>query len=282
MANGPHIIYVGETIIVDNSISVIRVSDEAGIEAVSTRLSRDITQSDWELELDVADLDAIGMLRPANAEPIELLVTLNGYAWRIAALDVSGPRRFAASRARVTGRSLSALLGGPYFRSRNHSNASDQLAAQLCDAELLYTGWGMAYHPDILTLMTQDWLVEAGGFSYQNKSPMEAIGMIAVALGAQLYCDRTAATLHMAPRYALPPWQWATATPDVVIPSDFVSVASERISSQPAWNQVIVSGQSKEDRACLCQRSRLPTLSDAVPGVEQSVRGRWRHHVWAA
>lgn len=245
LVNVPHVVYIGESIIVDNSISVIRVSDEAEIEAVSTRLSRDITQSDWELQLDVADLDAIEMLRPANAEPIELLVTINGYAWRIAALSATGPRKFAAHRAQITGRSLSALLGNPYFRGRNYSNLTDQLAAQLCDAELQYTGWEMAYHPDILTLMTQDWLVETGGFSYQNKSPMEAIGMIAVALGAQLYCDRTDAKLHMAPRYVLPPWQWATATPDVVIPSDFVSVAGERISTQPAWNQAIVSGQSR-------------------------------------
>lgn len=241
----PHLIFWGDTLIVDNSISITRVSDGAEIEAVSTTLSRDITQVDWELSLDVADLVSLDRLQGVNADPVELLVSINGYQWDLLAMSSAGSRKFAAVRAQVHGQSRAALLAAPYRRERSYSNAALKVAAQLLDDELTDTGWTMAYHASLAALLTEEWTVPAGVFSYQGKATLDALALVAGAIDAQLYADRTAQVFHLAPRYAVPPWQWADATPDVTIPADLVSVSGERPQPKTAWDQVIVSGQAQ-------------------------------------
>ena len=59
-----------------------------------------------------------------------------------------------------------------------------------------------------------NWQLPGGVFSYQDKTPIQAISMIVDAVGAVILSDPFENVLNIAPRYKAMPWNWADATTD--------------------------------------------------------------------
>jgi hypothetical protein len=246
-------------IIVIHTIHVIRLPDLVNVPVLSVSLQFDIDSWAWGVSLNLQSNNAISLLEPVGGEPRQVRIELDGLAFTALIESWSENRQFGETTYTATGRSVLALFVQPYAPIRSYLEESQKTAAQLIDHELLNTGWSAAYHPDLAQLFTTDWLVPAGAWSYQNKSPVDAIVQIAQAIGARAYSDRNNEIVHIAPRYPVSPWAWAEATPDKSISLGLVRSISTQLTTQPDYNQVYVSGQNQ---GVLVSATRQGTAGD--------------------
>jgi hypothetical protein len=232
----------GVTILL-HTVKVTRLPDLVDVPAISATLQFDIDSWAWGVSLNLKGPQAMALLESVNGEPHQVRIEIDGIHVT-AMIESWGERRqFGETAYTATGRSPLALMAQPFAPIRSYLEINDKTAAQLIDHELMNTGWSAAYHTDLLQLFTTDWLIPSGTWSYQNKAPIDAIVQIAEAVGARAFADRNAALIHIAPRYPVSPWNWATATPDKTIPLNLIRSINTELNPQPDYNQVYVSGQ---------------------------------------
>lgn len=234
----------GVTIVL-HTVKVTRLPDLADIPALSATLQFDIDSWAWGVSLNLKGPQAMSLLEPVNGEPRQVRVEVDGIYVTVLIEEWGERQQFGETTYTASGRSPLALMAQPFAPIRSYLETSQQTAAQLIDHELINTGWSASYHSDLLQLFTIDWLIPGGAWSYQNKAPIDAIVQIAKAAGARAFADRNSALIHIAPRYAVSPWNWATATPDEIIPLSLVRNISSQLAPQPNYNQIYVSGQSQ-------------------------------------
>lgn len=252
-----------------HTVNVIRLPDLVNVPALSASLQFDIESWAWGVSLNLQGASAMALLKPENGEPRQVRVEIDG-VYFTAIIESWGERRqFGETFYTATGRSPLALLAQPFAPIRSYLETSQKTASQLIDRELLNTSWSASYHADLLQLFTTDWLVPAGAWSYQNQAPIDAIVRIARAVGARAFADRNAALVHIAPRYPVSPWHWASATPDKIIPMGLVRSINAQLTPQPDYNQVYVSGQHQ---GVLVAAKRQGTAGDkAAPMITDSL-----------
>ena len=174
----------------------------------------------------------------AGGLPARVLVTIDGIEWIFAIERLARTRRFGQHRCAVQGRSVTALLSDDYLPQQSWHNASAQMTAQQAINQALeFSGttldWGVT-----------DWLLPAGTWSHTG-APLSAALRVAESIGAVVRSHRTLQELQIAPRYAIEPWDWASATPDVTMPADVIVTDSLEPDNSPAYNAVYVSGQAQ-------------------------------------
>jgi hypothetical protein len=235
----------GNYTIMLHTIHVKRLPDLLEIPVLSVSLKFDSESWAWGASLNLKTAETMSLLAAVNGEPRQVQIELDGF-YLVSLIEEWGESRiFGETSYTASGRSPLALFATPYAPLRSHLEAEAKTAAQLIDHELLNTDWTTAYHADLTQLFTTDWLVPAGAWSYQNKSPIDCIVQIARAVGARAYSDHTANFVHIAPRYPVNPWDWADEEHvDQTIPLNLIRSMSTQLNTQPAYNQVIVSGQS--------------------------------------
>lgn len=178
----------------------------------------------------------------AGGLPTKLLVTIDGIEWIFAIERLARPRRFGQHRCAVQGRSVTALLSDDYLPQQSWHNAAAQITAQQAIIQALeFSGttldWGVT-----------DWLLPAGTWSHTG-APLSAALRVAESIGAVVRSHRTLQELQIAPRYAIEPWDWASATPDVTMTADVIVTDNLEPDNSPAYNAVYVSGQAQGIRA---------------------------------
>ena len=193
----------------------------------------------------------------AVGEPVELQATINGTAVRLLTESIARDRRFGDARLSVSGRGRVAWLADPYAQAVARTAATDMTAQQLAAESLTQNGVPVGW---ALDWQLADWLVPAGVWSHQG-TMIDAVKRIAEAAGGYVLGHRTAQTLHVRPRYPLLPWEWASATPDIVIPSAVASTEAITWSESPAYNRVFVAGQ---EQGRMGQITRAGTAGDIV------------------
>jgi hypothetical protein len=174
--------------------------------------------------------------------PARVQVTIDGIEWVFAIERLSRTRRFGQHRCAIQGRSVTALLSEDYLPPQSWHNAAAQLTAQQAIVNALeFTGtsldWGVT-----------DWLLPAGTWSHTG-APLSAALRVAESIGAVVRSHRTLQELQIAPRYAIEPWDWASATPDVTMPADVIVTDSLEPDTTPAYNALHLSGQAGGIRA---------------------------------
>ena len=245
------------TYIVINSVTLIRLPDNTALQAYSLSLKWDADSWSvgWSASLPATALDAV--MPTGIGEPVELLATINGTAVRLLAESISRDRRFGDARLNVGGRGRVAWLADPYApsvaRSASAAMTSQQLAADALTDNGVSIGWGLDWQ-------ISDWLVPGGVWSHQG-AMIDAVKRIAEAAGGYVLGHRTAQTLHVRPRYPLLPWEWAAATPDLIIPAAVASTEAIRWSESPAYSRVFVAGQ---EQGRMGQVSRAGTAGDVL------------------
>jgi len=233
------VVPVRRVYLVLNDVSLHRLIDGAEVPVFTLSLSLDAGSWTWGFEA-VLPVSAEPLVDPAHASgPVELVVRVNGTAFRVLAEAISRERRFGEASIRVSGRGRNAVLAAPYAPVMTFANAEGRTARQLMDDVLTLNGVSLGWTVDWgLT----DWIVPARVFAHQG-TWIEALAAIAGAVGGELLPHPTDQSLRVRHRYPVAPWEWHTVTPDVVLPVDVVARESVRWLEKPAYNRVFVAGQ---------------------------------------
>lgn len=244
-----------------NDVSLVRVDGAIPIICPSLQVSIDSDSWTWGWSASVPGTE-LGKLEPASfGEPVELLATINGTAFRLLAESISRDRSFASSVLRVSGRGRAAMLDAPYAAETTFGAASvytaQQLALQALEINGVPSGWSIDWGPE-------DWSVPAGVWSHQG-TPISALNRIAEAAGAYVQAHPSEDRLLVLPRYPVAPWAWATATPDIELPSAPVTKESITWAEKAVYNRVFVSGASAG--GILAQITRAGTAGDLLASM---------------
>ena len=239
-----------------NDVSLRRASN--GMEVPVNSLSLSLDASSWTWGFDaVLPHSAQSLIEPNSAGVVELLASVNGTTFAVLAENISRERSFGQTSIRLTGRGKNSVLAGPYAPVMTFTNSQARTARQLMDDVLTINGVPMGWNLDWgLT----DWNVPAGVFSHQG-TWIEALGVIAGAAGGYLLPHPRDQTIRVRHRYPVAPWEWATVTPNFVLPVDAVEKESLRWLEKPSYNRVFVSGV---DAGVLAQVTRSGTAGDLL------------------
>lgn len=252
------VVPIRRSYIVINTTTLVRAADGVPLTPLQLALSIDVDSWTWGFDASIPGAD-LALVEPVAAgEPVELIATVNGAAFRILAERIARDRRFAADRLRISGRGRAGMLASPHSPILTRSNAEARTVQQLVADALTDNGVSIGWAID---WQAADWLVPAGSYSHTG-SYIEHAQRIAEAAGAYVQADRIADTLHILPRYPLLPWEWAAAGPDLELPAAPVVREAIEWHAKPAYNRVYISGS--DAGGILGQVTRAGTAGDVV------------------
>lgn len=244
---------IREVYMISNTVSLERLSDGASIPTLGVSLSLDVGSWAWGFSATLP-ADALALVEPpAPGEPCVLQATINGTPVRVAVESISRERVFGTASVRISGRGISAALADPYWPVGVFSNAGAALTAQQLLDQALPTGWDAEWG---LTA----WSVPAGVWSHQG-TPITAALAIAAAGGGYIQPHNTLQRLRVLPLYPVAPWDWATATPDLELPSAVTQREGIEWVERARYNRVYVSGVNV---GVLGRITRAGTAGDVV------------------
>lgn len=204
------------------TLEVVRLPDRTPLHVLSFSLQGDLGSWAWSFNAQLP-MAQLGLVDPAGGgQPVEIEASINGYVWTFLIEGYDDNRRFGARTLTLRGRSPSALLAGPYAAPRTHTEGNARTVAQLADQELASTGWTLDWD-------AVSWLVPANTFSYQDLTPIDAIGRLAAAIGAAVMTAPAAPELVVQPTYPVSPWAWPEAVPYAILPASILA------SGDGAW-----------------------------------------------
>lgn len=238
---GPWQCYLGrripKVIIVDNTVSIVRVPDNAPISAHDVNIRGDLGAATWSCSASISDDASFALLQPGpSGAPRRIRVTINGYAWEFLVETPEEAARFGGKERAIQGRSPSALLSSEYAPRQTVTQTSSRDASQLAVEVLEGTGFTLDWS-------AVDWLVPGGIWSYSDLAPLDALRQLAEACGATVQSHRTADTVRVVPVYAARPWQWAVTAPDVEIVDDYLKQRRSGAARGVRHNRVEVRGE---------------------------------------
>ena len=216
-----------------NTITVT-LTDLTPIDVADVSLSLDAESWTWQFSCKLLNPEQLPLITAVDDVAKELIVTINGFEWRVLAEKTSHTRTFANDAINLSGRSLSALLTQPYLQPRSATQSDLLTVQQLAELELP-NGWTIDWQ-------AATWNVPAGAFSYTAKTPMQVISEIASDIGAMVVPSRNSKTLKIVPRYPVLPWQFDQAVPNLVIPDSALQSLTYRAVIPAQANGVYVHG----------------------------------------
>ena len=233
-------------------LTALRLPDLTVVPLTEFSISADREAFAWTLS-GTGPKELLTLLAPVSGLPRQLRVTVDGLVWEFVVEGLRRTRTFGQVTAQITGRSVSALLADPYSPPIARLNTVPLTAQQIINDALEFTGVGVDWR-------CIDWTVPAGAWSHTGTA-LQAAMRVAESIGARVQSPRTGANLIVAPRYPVLPWEWAAATPDVVLASmdAVVSEGFER-SDRPAYEGVYVSGQAQGVLALVKRTGTAPAL----------------------
>lgn len=254
--NGTVLVPIRRVYVTVNTLTLTRASDGALIPCAAFGMSLDVDSWTWQWSATL-HADALALITPAGADPVELMATVNGQPYALCAESYTRQRQFASTRISVRGRGRAAVLDAPYAPTLNFGNATNRTAQQLMADVLTINGVGIGWDVD---WNLTDWLVPGNVWAMQG-SYIAGILDIAGAAGGYVQPHDTAQTLRVLPRYPAAPWDWASLTPDYELPSAVIAVEGTEWQQKPAYNRVFVIGTTA---GVLGQVTRTGTAGDAV------------------
>lgn len=244
--------------LMNNLVTFTRVSDQAPVQAKSISIGTDFDSFCFSLSTDLGSQDAVDLLQPTDSGPVPVAIGINGHDFVVQAESWSPARRFAGSSGQAGGRSLSAELAPPEAATLTYIETSARNAQQIAAAALEYTGWTLDWQ-------MVDWLIPANVFSCHEQTPLQIIKTLAEAGGGFVQSDMESKTLIVKPRFSVMPWDWETATPDIIIPENMMTHINGEWTPRPAYNAAFVSGTVAGGISMKLTRSG--TAGDAAAGL---------------
>lgn len=253
----PVVVPIRRVYFVINNVTLHRLPDGLPVPVFNLSLSLDAASWTWGFDAQLP-AKAESLVAPSSASgPVELVASINGTSFRVLAESISRERVFGDASILVSGRGRNAVLAAPYAPVMNFQQPQARTARQLMDDVLTLNGIPLGWNIDWgLT----DWNVPAGVFTKQG-TWIEALVAIASAVGGYLIPHPSDQSIRVRHRYPAAPWDWASVTPDFVLPVDAVARESLRWRELPAYNRVFVSGQ---DVGVLGQVTRAGSAGDVL------------------
>lgn len=252
-----------KVITIVNTVSVVALPNREPLLFSNIRLSKHIDSFSWDCSLTVLDKPSYNLIKPSAIATQDIEITINGTVWQFFIGKTRKVKQFGSVAYVANGYSHSAKLQAPYAATNNYSNSSGALASQLVNDILLGTGFTLSWS------MPVNWPVAAQGFSYQNKSPIDAIAQIASASGAVIEPDLADKTLTIKPWSAESAWNWKNLIGLPVIDEALCFELTEQYTPQDQANAIYVTGY--ENGAILKGKlpgtagdKLLPTVNDAL------------------
>lgn len=251
--------------VVLNSFSLVRADTAEPVLALDfdAAIAADSWTWTWSANVPGSQLDLVRS--PAFGEFIELIATLNGTPLRCVVENLGRSRQFGKSALKIGGRGRAAWLADPTSPTISVMNTESRTAQQLLDDALTVNGVSLGWTVD---WQLEDWPVLAGAWSYSG-TYIGAATRIAEAGGGYVQADKNAQTLHVLPYYPIAPWDWAAATPDIVLPEDICTTEDIEWSDKAAYNAVWIVGgdggrRDKVKRAGSAADRHAPTVVDPL------------------
>jgi len=213
----------------------VTLLDLTPISMESVNLSLDADSFAWQFSgtlLDKADL--VKVQQVGTDAPVQLVITINGYSWKVLVERIEHSRQFGGRSISLSGRGLTALLGQPYEQPTSATQSSTLTVQQLAEL-LLPIGWTINWTAGV-------WNIPSGAYSYSNQTPIQALAALVGDIGAMIVPSTNAQVLNIMPRYPVLPWDFGLLSPDVVIPESAITELSQRPVVPYQANGVYVHG----------------------------------------
>jgi len=226
------------TYIMIQNISVIRVSDSLAIPAASITLEMNADSWAWGFNATLLGASALDAVQPVGGVPVELEVTINGYSWRVFVEEWTESKTFGKNSIGVKGRGVTSLLAAPYHIPQSGVQDSLLTVQQVLDAHLpIGEGWTIDWQANI-----SPWNVAAGAWTWNQRTPIQAIFDAVQSVGLVVIPDRTTRTLKIQERYPVLPWQYVGTTPNLTIPDSAILSLQRQQPIATQANAVYVHG----------------------------------------
>ncbi|KAB2888420.1 MAG: hypothetical protein F9K32_16525 [Desulfobulbaceae bacterium] len=274
---------VARVYVMHHSACLTRLPERTAIDVASMTLSTDWDSVYWSLKANLGSDAHLALLEPTPDGPIAVEAAMNGHIWKMQVDRTGSGRAFGGNSRTIEGRSISAQLGAPAAQIRTYTETMERSAAQLMTQELENTGW-------TLVIGIDDWLVPANTFSYQDQTPIGAIKTIADAVGGMVQSHMRDQVLLIKKKYAVPPWLWSTATPDLEIPYSMIDKLDTEWDERTFFNAAFVSGgiSAKVFRNGSAADKAAPMVQDPLITAVEAARqrgiailaasGKWSKH----
>lgn len=197
-----------------HDISLVRLPDRTPLACSRLAFSINADNPHMQAQATLHGLAALEACKPDGSGPIILEATIDGYAMRFVLDPPQRDESFAARSISVTGRSLTWYLGAPWNLPADYHNDTAQAAQALAGA-LLPSDWSLSWN-------ATDWTIAPGAFSISGQTPIQALQRITQAIGAMLIPSRNAQALAVRPRYPHLPWDYASANPNLTVPTSAI------------------------------------------------------------
>ena len=241
--------------IVIHDIDIYRLHDMHPIPASRVAISIDADAWAWSWSATLLGRSALDAVMPdSSGTPVVLAAEIDGHVWHLLVESWREDRSFGRRSVDVSGRGLTAWLDAPYALPGAGASAADLTLQQLIAAHLP-SGWALDWQ-------APNWLVPAGAWTWQGLTPAQAAHAAAQGVGLVLVPARAAHSIRVQPRYPVWPWDYATASPDIIIPDDAI-LGLERQAIPPTQaNAVYVHGG--ETGGILARVRRTGTAGDRL------------------
>ena len=259
------VVPVREVYVVLNTFSLVRADTSEPVLALDFDAAIDADSWTWTWSANVPGSQLSLVKSPALGEFVELIATLNGTPLRCVVENLGRSRQFGKSALKIGGRGRAAWLADPTSPTITAMNTESRTARQLLDAALMDNGVPLGWTVD---WQLEDWLVPAAAWSYTG-TYIGAATRIAEAGGGYVQADKSAEILHILPYYPIAPWDWAAATPDIVLPEDVCTTEDIEWSDKAAYNAVWIVGgaggrREHIKRAASAADRHAPTVVDPL------------------
>lgn len=245
-----------------HNIITAQLLDNTIIELESVNISSNTDSFTFAFSAKLADDTQANLLYGTNGEPVHILININGVDFEFLVEDVSTGLVFGNSDVSIKGRGVVALLATPFHIPTTLIQQALSGVQQIADM-IIPNG-----HTVNWTSPTFN--VTGGAYSHSNKAPIAALLQLAQDVGSVIVPTRTGTDIKIAPRYKVLPWNFATASPDVVVPLDVVTAMTRVNPVVSQFNGIYVHGSSIGAVQGFCRlvgtsgNVLLPTVSATV------------------
>lgn len=252
-----------KVITIVNTVTVVKLPERTPLLFSNVTLSKHIDSFSWDCSVTLLNKSSYDLIKPSATETQTIEITVNGTVWEFFIGKTRKVKQFGNITYVATGYSHSAKLQEPYAATNNYSNTSGALASQLIDNVLSGTGYTSIWS------MPVNWPVATNGFTYQNKSPIDAVAQIASAAGAVIEPDLVSKTITIKPWATTSAWQWQDLIDLPVIDEALSFDLTEQYTPQDQANAVYVSGNNngvllKGKLSGTAGDKLLPTVTDSL------------------
>lgn len=260
---------------VEHTASLVKWPSLTPLPVSGARLTLNRGDLAWSATLQISDRNAAESVAPQLNGVQEVLLTLDGYAWRLVVEGYEESKRFGESTYSLTARSPAAYLAAPYAETRSQTASEPKTAHQLADIEVEELGFTIDWN-------VIDWLIPAGAWSYAGKTRIDAIATLAAAVGGIVVPSRTEKAIAIEYRHQVPSWGWSSAVPDRILNTSMLERLGSRFEPATQHNKAYVFGGAAGGQGAGVTREGTggdkpaetiidPLITDALAGQE---RGR--------